>query len=259
MTFDAIDIFEVLEPMLDDYRKLRYRALGELGRAGVLVSLRAQRPLTDVSDLLPPQTARSPFSRWTNSSTSCSRKSASASCSFQESRCAKCSRRRRVCHGDGASSPESWVWKSRAMRRDPTMEAVGAISAGRRAQAGRRRAAMAGGTCLAARLGAMRPDHEAGVAAEAQRADIFQDRLHRLAMCRGVQRGLPNRKSKLWRSMRKAVYVTRRGKKAACCCYIITARKGYTSVRLGSVPLVVRELGIGARGMSVVFPAPASQ
>lgn len=29
LTFDAIDIYETLEPMLDDYRKLRYRAMGE--------------------------------------------------------------------------------------------------------------------------------------------------------------------------------------------------------------------------------------
>ena len=28
LTFDAIDVFETLEPMLDDFRKLRFRSLG---------------------------------------------------------------------------------------------------------------------------------------------------------------------------------------------------------------------------------------
>ena len=29
LTFDAIDVYETLEPMLDDYRKLRFRNLGK--------------------------------------------------------------------------------------------------------------------------------------------------------------------------------------------------------------------------------------
>lgn len=107
MTFDAIDIFEVLEPMLDDYRKLRYRALGERGRAGSSAcasASRLSRYLTDVSlAYLAVQTAHSPSSPWMILSTSYSRKNEYASCSSRESPCAKCSRRLRDCHGGEVS------------------------------------------------------------------------------------------------------------------------------------------------------------
>ena len=29
MTFPAVDVYEILEPLLDDYRKLRFRGIGQ--------------------------------------------------------------------------------------------------------------------------------------------------------------------------------------------------------------------------------------
>lgn len=127
------------------------------------------------------------------------------------------------------------------------MELADGTSAGRRAQADRRRAAMAGGTCPAARRVATDHGLEAGVATEVRKRDTFQGRLHRLATCREVRHDHRSQNNKLWLLMHRAVYVMRRGSKAACCCYIIIASKGCKLHCTNISGLVVRRLGVEER------------
>lgn len=51
LTFDAIDVYETLEPMLDDYRKLRYRGLGKSGTLSKQSVQAVPAPIVERADL----------------------------------------------------------------------------------------------------------------------------------------------------------------------------------------------------------------
>ena len=110
MTFRAVDVYELLEPLLKDYRKIRYRDMGTSPS-----SLRRVRPLTAFQ-----AATASPSS--TNSSTPSSPKSAYATSSSLASKSAKSSKKT-------ARSGRGRAGFSTRSRDGATTSAIGAVVA----------------------------------------------------------------------------------------------------------------------------------
>lgn len=100
LTFDPLNAYEVLEPLLDDYRKLRFKAMGAFSPFCLASELRA--------DPAERQTARTRSPPSTNSPTNSSPKSASARSNSRVSPSAKSSRRPRGSWRVNPSSGKRW-------------------------------------------------------------------------------------------------------------------------------------------------------
>ena len=135
MTFRAVDVYELLEPLLKDYRKIRYRDMGTSHP-----SVRRVRPLTSFQAAIASLLS-------TNSSTPSSPKSAYATSSFPASKSARSSKKTaRSGRGRAACSTRS--------RAGATTSAIGAVVAaevGVGVEAGRVREATGARTGASAR------------------------------------------------------------------------------------------------------------